>query len=434
MADRAAPGPGDERAIAVLLFKDNAGTCPDVLNTVRCWAAHGRRVDLLVFDTGLYPLPSFREARARLVAVRTIYGRLLPLVRRLRGDDNAVGTASGAPPSGTAPVAARPGPLRRLFALGVGAIRALQTLEFFVAHTLRLLRGGYALAIACDLPSLLAARAARALRGTPFVYHSRELALSWDQRSPGARIAKHAERLCHRAAMLTVVQDTRRAELLARDNRVPQLSFLLVPNSPIGTGEGATSDFLGSRLGLPATTPIVLHAGSVLPETMVLEIIESIAGWPAEAALVVHGVAETGYRPVLDAAAARHPGRVYFSSSLVAAADVDRLFASAAVGLALYRPIDDNFRFVGCAAGKIFNLMKVGIPIVTNDLPGMRELIEESGCGRVVRNPAELGAAIADLLARRAPCRARCAETFPRYEFSRNYRAVIDRAEAAIRR
>lgn len=422
--------------IAVLAFKDHVLTCTDILNVARCWARRGYCADILAYDTGLYPQTGIADEGVRLLLVRTLYGRLLPLVRRLRSD---LGVPAGEPqPPRDAPAPdvakGRPTPGQRLFRAAVLVMRGLQTPEFFLRHTLRLLFGPCSGIIACDTVSLLVARTVNLVRGIPYLYHSRELALSWDSSSLGARAAKWLERRCHRRALCTVIQDRTRAELLGRDNGVPFESFLIVPNAPIGTWENEPSDYLASRLGVPAGAPIVLHAGSVVPETMVLEIIGSIGGWPREAVLVVHGVPETVYLPALEAAAARFPGRVFFSPLLVAAADVDRLFASAAVGLAFYRPSDDNHRCVGHAAGKIFNLMKVGIPIVTNDLPGMRELVEESGCGRVVRDPADLGEAIADLLLRREACRARCAETFPQYEFSHNYRAVIDCVETAIGR
>jgi len=206
-----------------------------------------------------------------------------------------------------------------------------------------------------------------------------------------------------------------------------------VPNAPIGTWAGEAAG-AKARFPTPPGRPIVLHAGGVTPETMVLEIVQSMAAWPAEAVLVIHGAGGEDYMQALRAAAAPHAGRVVFSTAPLPVEEVDRVYALADVGLAFYRPINDNFRFVGCASGKIFNLMKVGVPVVANDLPGMRALLDETGCGRVVADPAGIGDAIADLLGRRELCRERCAATFPRYEFARNYREVISRTEAALRR
>jgi glycosyltransferase involved in cell wall biosynthesis len=310
-------------------------------------------------------------------------------------------------------------------------VRSLQKTEFFLRHTLRLLSGSYGCIVACDTVSLLVARTVNLVRGTPYLYHSRELVLSWDLSSPGARAAKWVERRCHRRALFTVIQDRTRAALLGRDNGVPAESFLIVPNAPLGDWPGAASRYLHDRLGIPGDAAIVLHAGGVTPETMVLEIVESLAAWPPGPVLVVHGAAETTYLPVLQAAAARFPGRVFFSTLLVPPEEVDPLFASAAVGLAFYRPVDDNCRYVGHAAGKIFNLMKVGIPVVSNDLPGLRELLDGNGCGRVVTDPGCIGSVLREILADPGPWRASSRETFPRFEFSRNYAEVIRRVEAA---
>lgn len=406
-------------AVAFLLCRDHAVICHDVLNAARTWARHGRAADVLALWSDAWPQPGLIGEGVRLIAPRTFGGFLRRLATR------GLGVAGGG--STSASVANR---RARAVSAAAALLHLLQKMEFVVRHSVRLLFGSYRLAIACDTPGLIVARAVKALRGIPYIYHSRELALSWDLKTPGSRLAKRLERACHRAAAFTVIQDERRAGLLARDNGVSTAAFTLVPNAPLGLWSGAPSTFLARTLNLPPQTPIVLYAGSIVSQTMALEIVESVSGWPAAAVLVIHGTPARSLEPRLRAAAARFPGRVFFSPVIVPPDRVDELFASAAVGLALYRPDDDNLRYVGYAAGKMFNLMKVGVPTIANDLPGLRELLETRRCGLVVANPAEIGQAVGRLLADRGGFRAACLATFPSFEFERNYCAVLKRAAA----
>ncbi len=420
--------------VAFVLFKDFVVSCTDVLNSARLWARHGYRVDVLAYDTGLHPWPELGDEGIRFRLLRTLYARLLPFSRRIRGTG-----VPDIPATSTESTGRAAAPRRSCRRTGQGIVRAVaaavrlfQKVEFFITTVWRLTRGGYRCVFACDTVSLLAARTVNLLRGVPYVYHSRELALSWDARGAMARLAKQAERYGQRHALFTVIQDRARAALLGRDNSIPPESFTIVPNAPLGFWPGEGSASLQRRLGLPEETPIVLYAGGVTPETMVAEIIESIADWPAGPVLVVHGASQTTYLPALRTAASRFPGRVFLSTLFTPPEEVDQLFASAAIGVAFYRPIDDNFRYVGHAAGKIFNLMKVGVPVVTNDLPGMRQLVEENGCGLVVDKPAGLGDALRRILADPERWRPACREAYPRYEFERNYAGVITRVDAAL--
>lgn len=423
MTETHASDPGNRPVVAFLLCRDHAAICHDVLNAARVWAHHGHAADVLALWSDVWPQPARIDAGVRLIASRTLGGFL-----RTRATQNCRHDSG----DGDGVTASVPTRRARVATAGAALLHLLQKTEFVLRHTARLLFGGYRLAVACDTPGLIAARVAKALRGIPYVYHSRELALSWELKTRGARLAKRLERACHRAAAFAVIQDERRAGLLAGDNGVPLEGFTIVPNAPLGLWTGGRSAFLASVLNLAPETPIVLYAGSIVPETMALEIVESVVAWPPGAVLVVHGSPARSCLPGLRAAAARFPGRVVFSSVIVPPERVDELFASAAVGLALYRPVDENLRCVGHAAGKIFNLMKVGVPTIANDLPGLRELLEGQRCGLVVAGTAAIGQAVGRLLADREGFRAACLAAFPPFEFERNYRAVVRRAAALL--
>jgi glycosyltransferase involved in cell wall biosynthesis len=416
--------------VGFLIYKDHVIMCGDVINSARCWARRGYDADVFSIDTGRFPPPALGDEGVRFPMTRTLYTRLFNLGQRLKGspreEPRREARGEGDLPSSLS--------LRGLFVrAGAALLGLLQPFEFIVAATVRLLSGRYDLVIACDTPSLVAARIAHLLKGIPFVFHSRELLLSWDLRTIGERLEKFVERRCHRRAAFTVIQDSPRAGLLARDNTLSPERFLIVPNAPLGMYRQGPAPSLAERLGLAPGTAAVLYAGTVDETTMILEVVKSVSRWPEATVLVIHGNIETTYRPLLEEAAAAVPGRVVFSPGTIQTDELDRFFAGAAAGLAFYRPINDNFRYVGRAAGKIFNYMKVGCPAICNNLPGLRELLDDQGCGRTVADPSMIGEALEEILGDHENYRRHCIETFGRYEFSVAYGTAIDRMESVIR-
>jgi glycosyltransferase involved in cell wall biosynthesis len=418
--------------VGFLIFKDHVIFCHDVISSARMWARRGHRAEIFAIDTGRIPQPSFHGEDICLRMTGTLYGRLRGLGRTLGGvrQGEEVHPAGGDVCGGGGE--ARCSLLRSFLEAAGRVLSALQKYEFVLATTVRLLAGRYRLLVAFDTPSLVAARIVSLFRGTPYVYHSRELLLTWDITSFSERIEKVIEGRCHRSAAFTIIQDEKRAELLSRDNGIPRNRFLIVPNAPLGEYGGGPTTVVADRHGLSSRSRVVLYAGSVTGETMMEETIDSMAGWPENTVLVVHGDVSISYRPLLRRSAARYPGRVFFSRDFVQPEDIDALFAGADIGLALYRPVNDNFRYVGLAAGKVFNFLKVGVPVIASDLPGLRELFHESGCGQTVSRPGEIGGAVASLLKDRESRRESCRKLFRRYEFSHTYRVAMDRIEAEL--
>ena len=85
----------------------------------------------------------------------------------------------------------------------------------------------------------------------------------------------------------------------------------------------------------------------------------------------------------------------------------------------------ENLLYVGTAAGKIFEFMKCGVPLVSNELPGMRALIEGNSCGVVVRGPEEIRDALKIVDDNYSAYRKNCFKAFPKYDFGKKYDEVL---------
>jgi glycosyltransferase involved in cell wall biosynthesis len=107
-------------------------------------------------------------------------------------------------------------------------------------------------------------------------------------------------------------------------------------------------------------------------------------------------------------------GNVLLSLKPVPYDELDKVFASADIGLAIYnKSYGENFSTIGSASGKLFQYIKHGVPVIVSNLPGLADLVEEYEMGIAVGSPSEIPRAIEKIL-----------EDRPR--FSRNARKAFE--------
>lgn len=239
----------------------------------------------------------------------------------------------------------------------------------------------------------------------PFVYDAHELWLGQENRGRSAlyhglfrawywwlqrRIVPRA------AAVLTVSPPI--ADRLERTYRVP---VTLVPNYPVVGPLPAALD-LRERLPepVPIDAPLVLYLGNLQPGRGLDELVTALADVPG-AVLVCMGA--TDMPPALAARIAEVGvgGRVR-TVPPVPPDEVVAWAASATVGVALATPISENNRL--SLPNKLFQCMAAGIPVLANDFPHMRDIVEGSRAGLCVdpTDSAAISAALRRLVANSA--------------------------------
>lgn len=353
-----------------------------VINTARVLAAKGYEVDLYLIPGGQFGEPVFAERSIRTIVVK-----------------------------------------RRPFPLG--------QLGFLWARWRT--KKSYRFAIGFDPLGVVAAAAQRLVFGTPYVYHSLEIFSV----SPGSRwklrLLKWLERRVARRALLCLSQDARRSAILASDLGVPAESFAVVTNGPLGSATPERSGYLQRKLAIDDGKTLVLAVGSLMRETWIDKILGSVDAWPPDCVLVLHGwIPDAGFAEQVRAEAAKRPGRVYLSTELLPDAEKYQVFQSAAIGLVCYEPADANLKYAAGSSGKLFDFMRVGVPVVANDIPGMRDLVSGNACGIVVQSAGQIGAAIGAVRASYPGYRQAALAAYENYRFDASYDAVLPRIEASL--
>lgn len=238
-------------------------------------------------------------------------------------------------------------------------------------------------------------------------------------------------RALRRAEALLIQDDDRRRSLAAYQSSLPKRTFFL-PNSPSGgTSSDSDQNFFRDKFRLDAATfpCVALMAGMINELVYSLELAAAFA--PIEnVALVFHDRVRRDFDdPHLGQLRARNSKNLFLSIDPVPFDQIDRVYASATIGMAFYRPIDANFSQIALASGKLAFYLKHGLPVLMSNLSSLVALNERYRIGQIIADPAdstEIAAAIREILSRLEFYRSNARQCFAaEFDFRPKFEPVL---------
>lgn len=247
------------------------------------------------------------------------------------------------------------------------------------------------LVVSSDLPGLVGAgRIAREL-GIPHVHDCHELYLeSTSFRLLEQRLLAPMERhYFRRAESVVAVNHSIALEYGERYGRLP----VVVRNCASRMEKGLVARDLRVACGLPPTARVVLYQGGFSIGRGLEVCVAAVADLPPDVHLVL-----LGYGPLRDELLVQaHALGVEHRVHILDAVPPEELAActvSATVGLMPYQPVSRNNYLA--LPNKIFEYAAAGVPIVVSDLPELRRIAVDAGCGAVY-DPFDAGSLAAAL-------------------------------------
>lgn len=290
-------------------------------------------------------------------------------------------------------------------------------------------RAGYQWIIAFDIEALIRAGICQAMHGGKVIYHSLEF-YEPQPKTFRSTIKKILERLFSRKAAYVFTQDAKRAEFLANDLNIPAEKFRLIYNSPTGEPIRGNADYFRGKYNIGSEARIVLCVGSLMRETLVYEIVESVKYWDTKFVLVLHGwfPDKTVMEFVLQQQQ-KSPDRIYISDQLFDHWNKYVPFQSCDIGFAGFSSDTNNLKYAAGSAGKIFDFLRTGKPIVAFDSPGMKELIEGNNAGFVYSDVRAIPSALAKIDEGYDKFCENCFAAYGQYDFYRQYDKVFSKLD-----
>jgi glycosyltransferase involved in cell wall biosynthesis len=89
-------------------------------------------------------------------------------------------------------------------------------------------------------------------------------------------------------------------------------------------------------------------------------------------------------------------------------------------------------KYAAGSSGKLYDFMRVGVPVVANDIPGMRELVVGNSCGIVIQSAELIGQAIGTMLANYRTYSQSALAAYENYRFDASYEVVLRRIELSL--
>ena len=258
-----------------------------------------------------------------------------------------------------------------------------------------------------------------------YVYFGKELFLSYDITSALDNFIKRIERKANKNALVTVEFDETRAELLRLDNKLAPESMIVVPNAPIGKANLEKETYFRDKFEIEKEKKVLLYTGGISDYDLTYEMIGSIETWPKNVVLVMHCWGDEEEIEKIKSFSCRFKREIYFSTNMLPFDEIYKLYGSADIGFAMYGGQDLNHKYAGLSSGKLFNFMKECVPIITNDTPSCKKAIEATRCGVCIKDIAEIGDAIREILANEKDFRVNCQKAFSNFSFDRNFVKLI---------
>jgi glycosyltransferase involved in cell wall biosynthesis len=268
----------------------------------------------------------------------------------------------------------------------------------------RIKKGSYDWVLPIEQHSLYCAW--RALRKFPkdfskLVYYSLEIQTPADPdvNSQMRRMLGEERRILHHIGGI-IIQDVNRLKVLGDDllQFIPIVHLLpLFSDRPAFTER---SNVLRETLGISESKRILLYFGAFYAERMIDGIVREFCdARRKDVVLVLHNPQMTSE----EAGRLESMGQgVIASTRFLSEDDLDRLVASADMGIALYDNDKPNTRYTAFSSEKVTTYLRCGIPFIAFDNESFRELSDGHDCCALIVSIGELGKAMDRLLSNHA--------------------------------
>lgn len=191
------------------------------------------------------------------------------------------------------------------------------------------------------------------------------------------------ERLAHKAALVTIVQDNERGDALSRLTGYDTARIYLPVT--IGASEVVPKGgyFLHRMCGIPTSQKLLLQFGNnrMRPDWL-LRVAQVL---PESWTLVLHGLGLWREKAIL-----RHP-RLLISIERCAEKNLPALVASASAGLVHYENRHINDILTAHSSEKLARYLAAGIPVVAHDVGNFVKTFAENGAGFTYKTPEQVG-------------------------------------------
>lgn len=268
--------------------------------------------------------------------------------------------------------------LGRVGRRGLSSLTGFSGFDHYVLE--KILRFDFDILHCHDFPLLKVAAAAVKRRPARFVYDAHELYHAQSQLPPAVQQRyRRLEKRLIGIPDLVITVNPYIADIMARDYGIEKPAVILNAThvEPV-----PARDRLRAMTGIAPADRIVMYQGWMSPERGIERLVRCAAGFPPSIHLVLVGYGDfEAELKEISRAQGTDDGRVVFLGPLPNS-DLAEVTPFADIGAIPYHGVDLNNYY--CSPNKLFEFIAAGVPFVCNDLPFLRSVAGQYGCGVTV--------------------------------------------------
>lgn len=222
-------------------------------------------------------------------------------------------------------------------------------------------------------------------------------------------------------------QDETRKKIISNLYRIKKDKIRIVYNSSIGKADKRISKYFHNKFKLNLNSRIFLMMGTISYEHGFNDFLKILEEYAGDLIFVIHGwVTHLEIQKKIE----DHPQykkRLFFSNEIVSFNEKNNLINSATIGFVNFSSSEVNYFYGAGSAGKLYDFMKAGIPILANNIFGMREIIEKDNIGCIYSSIDEVSNKINHILENYDLLSGSALNTFKKYEFETSLKKAFEK-------
>ncbi|NQV77155.1 MAG: glycosyltransferase [Lutibacter sp.] len=284
----------------------------------------------------------------------------------------------------------------------------------------------YEFIVGVDFKGIIRAFIVSVFKKSKIIYHSLEF---FEPEKLGIKnlVFKTFEIIGATKSKYIFTQDPSRLRFLQYNLFQSKNKFKIIYNTPIGGFIKEKTNYFRDLFKIDKEKKIVLAVGSLIKEHYIIQLVNSISSWDEKFVLVVHGwFPDEQIKILITRKMRKYPSRLFLSTFYFNDSEKYIPFKACDIGFVGFEPLNNNLKYAAGSAGKLFDFMRCGTPILAFNTPGMIEIIEEREVGICFNTPKEINSALNLILENHTKFKNNCFESFPNFEFMQQYKKVYD--------
>lgn len=283
----------------------------------------------------------------------------------------------------------------------------------------------YDFIIGIDFKGILRATIVGVFTKSKIIYHSLEFLEP--ERTLKKILYKVLEIIAATNSKYIFTQDQARMRFLKCNLFQSSTKFKIIFNTPIGGVIDERTNYFRDLFNIEKDKIIVLAVGSIIKEHYILHLLNSLSTWDEKFVLVVHGwFPDEQIKSYIESEMSKYPRRLFLSTFYFNNSDKYIPFKSCDIGFVGFEPVNNNLKYAAGSAGKLFDFMRCGTPMLAFNTPGMIEIIEGNKVGICFSTTEDINSSLNLIMENHNNFKHNCFNSFPDFEFINQYEKVFD--------